>query len=89
MPVVPAPVVKEFSAESIEKRAYNSVRSIPTREPNDEYRLGYHVWRYLAGSIPTLEEAVHMSYARMSISEEEAVKIIREKLGQIGVDLIR
>jgi hypothetical protein len=89
MPVVPAPGVREFPAGSTEKRAYNSVTSIPTREPNDEYRLGYHVWRYLTGSIPTLEESVQMSHARMSISKEEAVKIIKERLGEKGIDLNR
>jgi len=89
MPVIPPPAVKEFPSESIEKKAYNSVSTIPTREPNDQNRLGYHVWRYLTGSIPTIEEAVRMSGARMSISEEEAVRIVREKLQEQGITLIR
>ncbi len=89
MPIIAPPPVKEFSPETLEKKAYNGVSTIPTREPNDQIRLGYHVWRYLTRSIPTIEEAVRMSAARMSISEEEAVRIIREKLQEQGVTLVR
>jgi hypothetical protein len=49
---------------ALAEKAYASVRSVPTVEPNDRNRLGYHVWLYLRGEVPTLEEAVMMSRTR-------------------------
>jgi hypothetical protein len=49
---------------ALAEKAYASVRSVPTVEPNDRNRLGYHVWLYLRGEVSTLEEAVTMARTR-------------------------
>jgi hypothetical protein len=48
------------------ERAYAAVRSVPTVEPNDRNRLGYHVWLYLRGELSSLEEAVEVARSRFS-----------------------
>jgi hypothetical protein len=78
-PVEPSP------PESLEKIAYNSVESIPTEEPNDRNRLGYHVWRWLSSGAGTLEQAVAESGARIRIAQRDAVQKIREVLSASGV----
>ena len=40
--------IKFFDDASLEKIAYKSVSSIPTREPNDQVRLGYSIWKFLS-----------------------------------------
>lgn len=76
--------VKEFPADSLEKIAYSSVEGIPAEEPNDLNRLGYHVWLYLTGKIESLEVAVKMARSRLNIPEDEAIKIIKERLKERG-----
>jgi len=77
--------VREFAATSIEKIAYTSVSEIPTREPNDQFRLGYSVWLMLTEKNGTLEEAVTTSGARLLIAQADAVRIITEALTRAGV----
>lgn len=76
--------IKEFPPNSLEKIAYSSVEGIPAEEPNDLNRLGYHVWLYLTGKIDSLEVAVKMAKSRLNVSEDEAIKIIRERLRARG-----
>ena len=87
MTTKPPPTVKEFPPESLEKIAYDSVQSIPTQEPNDRNRLGYHVWRWLVSREGTLPEAIAISGSRMQIPREEALKIISENLKKQGIQL--
>ncbi len=77
--------IKEFDPATIEKIAYNSVATIPTREPNDQYRLGYNVWIYLSEKKGTLEQAVKNSGTGILIPEQEAISIIKRELDQSGV----
>ncbi len=77
--------VREFSPESLEKIAYASVSTIPTEEPNDRNRLGYHIFRWIVSKQGTIEEAIMASGSRLHISQKEAVKIIRENLQKSGV----
>ncbi|MGB9774462.1 MAG: hypothetical protein ACP5JH_07635 [Bacteroidota bacterium] len=70
------PQIQEFPENSLEKIAYASVQSIPTHEPNDRNRLGYHVWLYLTHHFESLEEAVNAARARLLIPTEEAVAAI-------------
>jgi hypothetical protein len=79
--------VREFAATSIEKIAYTSVKDIPTREPNDQYRLGYSVWMFLTEKNGTLDDAVRTSGARLLIAQSDAVRIIREALEHSGVSV--
>ncbi|HEY6192797.1 MAG TPA: hypothetical protein VI215_10800 [Bacteroidota bacterium] len=78
--------VAEFPAESRERIAYSSVASIPTEEPNDRNRLGYHIWRWISNREGTLEGAIAESGSRIKISPAEAARIIREELKKQGVE---
>lgn len=77
--------VREFDSSSLEKIAYNSVKTIPTREPNDQYRLGYSIWLWLTERKGTLEQAVKTAGARLLITEHDAVKIIKDELAKAGI----
>ena len=79
--------VQEFDAKTIEKIAYNSAAEIPTREPNDQYRLGYSVWLMLNEKNITLEQAIKNSGARLLIGEKETAKKIAESLRANGIEV--
>ena len=87
MSTKPPSTVQEFPAESLEKIAYTSVSAIPTVEPNDRNRLGYHIWRWLLSKEGTLEQAIAESGSRLNISQVEAAKIISEALNKQGIKL--
>ncbi len=85
MTTKPPPPVDPSPPEALEKVAYSSVESIPTEEPNDRNRLGYHIWRWLSSGVGSLEDAVAESGSRLQISRGEAVTIIREELKKRGI----
>ncbi|RCK71804.1 MAG: hypothetical protein IGBAC_0761 [Ignavibacteriae bacterium] len=87
MTTKPPSKVKEFPENSLEKLAYNSVKNIPTVEPNDSYRLAYHVFQWLTKKDTTLKEAIRVSAARLLIPEEEAYKLISEYLQSQGKEI--
>ena len=80
----PAPI-QPFDSTSIEKIAYGSVETIPTIEPNDRNRLGYHIWRMLSLKEGTLSEAILSSGARLLISQNDAAQIIRTTLQKSNI----
>jgi hypothetical protein len=80
MTTVAPSAVKLSDLASLEKIAYESVKTIPTKESNDQYRLGYHVWNFLKDKKGTISDAVKQSGARLLISEKEAVAIIETAL---------
>ena len=68
---------------ALAEKAYASVRVVPTVEPNDRNRLGYHVWLYLRGELTSLEEAVQVARSRFkpkSLPIEDVVAHISEQL---------
>ena len=77
--------VQEFSPDTLEKIAYESVSDIPTEEPNDRNRLAFHIWRWLATKKGTLEESVAESGARLLVQRQEALKTIREALAKHNI----
>ena len=87
MTTIAPPKIKEFDPSTVEKIAYNSVKTIPTKEPNDQYRLGYSVWMFLSEKRGTVELAVRNSGSRLLIPEQEAVAIIKQELQKSGVAL--
>ena len=87
MTTKPPSSVRETPADSLEKIAYTSVSAIPTQEPNDRNRLGYHVWRWLMNKQGTLEEAVAESGARLQMPRNEAVTIVRDALSKQGISV--
>jgi hypothetical protein len=56
-------ISKERDTE-LAQEAYAAVAGVPTYEPNDRNRLGYHVWLYLRGELESLEDAVRMARTR-------------------------
>ena len=84
MTTKPPSSVKESSADSLEKTAYASVSTIPTQEPNDRNRLGYHIWRWLSSKQGTLDQAIAESGARLTIPLQDASKIIADALSKQG-----
>jgi len=71
---------------ALSELAYAAVRSVPTVEPNDRNRLGYHVWLYLRGEISTLEDALHQARARYqpkSLPFEDVVAHVSAELERI------
>lgn len=87
MTTKPPSKVKLFPEESLEKIAYQSVENIPALEPNDAYRLAYHIYQYLEKKHITLQEVIKVSGARLLISEEDAYKRIREFLESKGFNV--
>ena len=77
--------VKPAAETAAEKTAYAAVADIPVAEPHDRDRLGYCVWLWMTRRRDSLEEAVNNAGARLKISREEALRMIREKLRQQGV----
>ena len=69
--------------EEYARIAYQAVEAIPTVEANERNRLGYHVWMYLRGELPTLEDAVRMARSRFrpkDLPVKEVVQMIRAAL---------
>lgn len=87
MTTIAPPKIKEFDPSSLEKIAYNSVKSIPTREPNDQYRLGYSIWLWLTEKKGTVEQAVKNAGSRILIPEKEALDVIKRELKKSGIDV--
>jgi hypothetical protein len=88
MATKPPSEVKRYPEDSIEVKAYKSVEDIPTREPNDRNRLGFHVWRWLTEkNSTTLKEQIAVSGARLLIDETEAMQKIIARLKELDVFL--
>ena len=63
--------------------AYSAVKNVPTIEPNDRNRLGYHVWLFLRGEIPTLKSAVEQARSRYqprTLPIEDVITFITNEL---------
>lgn len=85
MTTKPPSPIEPFGADTVEKIAYESIAAVPTVEPNDGSRLGYHVWRWLTSREGTLEDAVKESGARIAVPTDTALKSIREHLASKGI----
>ena len=81
----PAPVNK-FADDSLEAIAYKIAGEFSTRELNDNNRLGYHIYRYLVGTIPTIDETVRVSGVRLTDGEtiEGVILKVEERLRELG-----
>ena len=65
--------------------AYRSVEGIEFLEMNDGHRLGFHVYRYLRGELPSLAVAIYESKSRTSIAPDELERTIADRLAAAGV----
>lgn len=82
--------VNKFPDDSTEAIAYKIAGEFSTRESNDNNRLGYHIYRYLKGTIPTLEEAVRVSGVRLTKGEtlDHVIEQIAQRLKDSGTEAI-
>ena len=87
MSTKPPAAVQEHPADSLEKVAYGCAAIIPTEELNDQYRLGYHIWRWLNHRNGTIEEAITESGSRLRASTTEAARLVEEYLKKAGIIL--
>lgn len=85
MATKPPPAIAEFPAESIEKLAYAVIADIPTVEPNDQARLGYHIWAWLRERKGTLQQAITVSGTRTSVPLDEVYATVKKRLEDKGV----
>ena len=78
--------VNKFADDSAEAIAYKIAGEFSTREFNDSNRLGYHIYRYLKGTIPTIDEAVRVSGVRLTNGQtlDDVSKRISERLRELG-----
>jgi len=83
----PSPVA-DFPADSLEQIAYQSVQDVPTQEPNDRHRLGYHIWAWLKERKGTLKDTLRVSGSRILVSDEEALNTIRTFLNSKGIQTL-
>ncbi len=91
MPSKAPPQVEEFAEDSPESIAYKIAGQIKTREFNDNNRLGYHIWRYMTGTIPTLDEAIRVSGVRL-VGEETVQNVtdfVARQLKEHGLEVKR
>jgi hypothetical protein len=87
MTTKPPSTIVEFPTESLEKFAYSIAAEIPTREPNDNNRLGYCLWGWLSERRGSLLQAIHAAGARTKLSDEEILAIISKRLEEKGIKL--
>ncbi len=83
--------ISKAEDNELAEKAYASVRAVPTVEPNDRNRLGYHVWMFLRGELPSLEEAVEVSRSRFSpksLPHADVVAHIKGELKKLESGLI-
>jgi hypothetical protein len=72
--------IRRWPAESLERMAYSAAATIPTVDPNDMNRLGYHVYLFLKGDIQTLADAVHVAQANSPMERDEIVRLLAAAL---------
>jgi hypothetical protein len=81
--------VEKFAGDTPESISYKIADEVKTREPNDKYRLGYHIWRYITGTIPSVEEAVRVSGIRLAEGEtiEKVTELVSSRLKEHGFEV--
>ena len=83
--------VSKVADDSLEAIAYKIAGEFSTREPNDSNRLGYHIYRLLTGTIPTVDEAVRLSGVRLADGEtiEGVTEKVAQRLKELGKEVRR
>ncbi len=86
MTTLPPPGVKQFPADSLEKKCYNIAESLKEYIPvmNDRNRLGFNLYRFMKGEGDTPEIIIPNAKIKFEgISKEELIKKISEELSKI------
>lgn len=71
--------------DDLAKIAYVAVEDLEFLEMNDGNRLGYHVYLYLTGALPTLADAIYEAKSRTPIHPGDLERIIAQRLIAAGV----
>ena len=71
-----APEIRQWPAQSPERRAYDAVAAVPVQEEIDRNRLGYHLFLHLKGELPDLDEVLHVAQPRLRCTKEEAKRLL-------------
>ncbi len=71
-------------SEELARLAYRLLDTIDFLEMNDGNRLGYHLYLYLKGDIPSIAEAIYEAKARTPVGPKELEMIIAERLRAAG-----
>lgn len=87
MTTKPPSAVRTAPEDSLEAKTYRVVSGLPADDPHDLDRLGYTVWLWVKSRRDPLEIAVSNAGARLAVSNEEAVRRIREGLRSEGIDV--
>ena len=82
---MPRPRVSGKSNDEIAAIAYGSVEGLEFLEMNDGNRLGFHIYRYITGELPSIAEAIYESKSRISLSAGELETTIMKRLNDAGV----
>jgi hypothetical protein len=87
MSTKPGPVVKEFSEDTVEKKVYNLVDSLQEYIPipNDRYRLGFGLYKYVLGDGDAPEVLVNSTKIRIEgIDKKELAEKLTEGISNIN-----
>lgn len=82
--VMPRPRIAGKSKDELAAIAYGSVEGLQFLEMNDGHRLGFHIFRYLTGELPSVAEAIYESKSRSALSAGELENAIMTKLSAAG-----
>ena len=81
----PRPRLSGKSKDELARIAYRLVEGIEFVEMNDGHRLGYHLYLYLAGNIPSIAATIYEAKARTPVHHVELERIIRDRLAAEGI----
>ncbi len=65
--------------------AYEAVEGMEFLEMNDGNRLGYHIYLFLNGEIPSVAHAIYEAKPRIQLHPKELERILSERLRAVGV----
>lgn len=79
------PRIAGKTKDELAQIAYGSVEGIEFLEMNDGNRLGYHIYLFLAGEIPSVATAIYEAKARTPVHPTELERILLQRLNAVGV----
>ncbi len=80
----PRPRIAGASKDDVARIAYGAVEGLEFLEMNDGNRLGYHLYLYLMGEIPSVADAIYESKSRSTLGHDELARVLNERLVAAG-----
>lgn len=81
---MPKPLLP-LGRQELSRIAYKAVEGLDVLEMNDGNRLGYHIYLYLTGEIPSVAVAIYEAKPRVQLHPKELERILIERLRVAGV----